>query len=163
MSRDELLSLSRTLFGCLSNNFWSTSMWCQLKKDVEQLSRALASYADLLLDKRAKMQVIHSAKEVTRNIGDNLSVSYLDVCPCPSPLLSSICDALDELEPNTPLDLRMLLPDDRRRRYEWTQALTQGLHVPVVYLQYYPGSNIRNLRWIWQCTATSIDDALNTC
>ncbi len=77
--------------------------------------------------------------------------------------MSEISDALDQLEPNTRLDLRVLLPDDRRRRYEWTQALKQGLHVPIVHVQYCPGSNIGNLGWIWQCTATNIDDALKTC
>ncbi len=86
MSRDELLSISRSLFGCLASRFWSQLAWFQLKKDVEQLARSLASYADLLLDKR---QVIHSSKEVPRNIGDNLSVSYIDVCDNPSPILSA--------------------------------------------------------------------------
>ena len=53
MSRDELLSLSKALFGCLSHPFWSRSMWLPRKKDVKQLSRSLASYAEMLLDKRA--------------------------------------------------------------------------------------------------------------
>ena len=163
MSREELLSHSRALFVCLSNPFWSREMWLPLKKDVEQLSRSLASYADLLLDKRARIQFIHSSKEVTRNIAEHLSVSYIDKYHRLSPIMSPISDAITRIEPNTPLDLRPLLPDDRRRRYEWIQTLRRGLDVPIIHVQYSPGSNIGDLHWIWQCTATDIDDALKGC
>ena len=163
MSREELLSHSRSLFACLSNPFWSRQMWQTLKKDVEQLSRSLASYADMLLDKRAQIQEIHSSKTTSRNIADNLAVSYIDKCHRLSPILSSISDAISQIEPNTPLDLRPLLPDDRRRRYEWTQILQQGIQVPIVHVQYSSGSNIGDLHWIWQCTAANIDDALKIC
>ena len=37
-----------------------------------------------------------------------------------------------------------------------------GLDVPLIHVTYAPGSNIGNLHWIWQSTATSIDDALHT-
>ena len=119
--------------------FWSREMWLPLKKDVEQLSRSLASYADLLLDKRARIQFIHSSKEVTRSIGEHLSVSYIDKCHRLPLIMSPISDAINRIEPNTPMDLRPLLPDDRRRRYEWRLALD------------------------WQCTAMNIDDALKSC
>ena len=138
-------------------------MWLPLKNDVEQLSRSLASYADLLLDKRAWIQLIHSLKEVTRNVTENLTVSYMDKCHRPSCVLSSISGAITQLEPNIPLDLRPLLPGDRRRRYEWIQTLKQGLEVPIMHVQYSPGSNIGDLHWIWQCTATNTDDALKRC
>jgi len=163
MSREELLSHSRALFASLSNSFWSREMWLPLKKDLEQLARSLASYADLLLDKRARIQSIHSSKEVIRNVAEHLSVSYMDVYHRPSPILSSISDAITHIEPNTPLDLRPLLPDDRRRRYEWIQILKQGLDVPIIHIQYSPGSNIGDLHWILQRTATNIDDALKSC
>lgn len=110
-------------------------MWLPLKKDVEQLARSLASYADYLFDKRARMEVIHSSKEVARNIGDNLSVSYIDSCNHPSPIVSSISDVVDRLEPDTPMVIMTLLPDDRRRRYEWIQVIRQGLCVPLILVQ----------------------------
>lgn len=84
------------------------------------------------------------------------------MCIQPSSILSPISDAIDQLEPNTPLELRLLLPDDHRKCYEWIQVLGQGLRVPIVHVQYSPGSNIGNLHWIWKCTATSIDDVLKT-
>ena len=93
MSREELLPLSRALFACLSKPFWSREMWLPLKKDVEQLSQSLASYADLLLDKRARIQFIHSSKEVTRSIGEHLSVSYIDKYHRLPPIMSPISDA----------------------------------------------------------------------
>ena len=163
MSREELLSHSRALFACLSNPFWSREKWLSLKEDVEQLSRSLLSYADLLLDKRARIQFIHSSNEVTRNVAEHLSVSYVDKCQRPSPIISSISNAITQIEPNTPLDLRPLLPDDRRRRYEWIQTLKHGLDVPIIHLQYSPGSNIGDLHWIWQCSASNIEDALKCC
>jgi len=67
------------------------------------------------------------------------------------------------MQPNTPLELRPLLPNDRRRRYEWIQKLEDGLQMPTVYVQYSPGSNIGDLHWIWQCTAENIGDALKIC
>jgi len=35
--------------------------------------------------------------------------------------------------------------------------------MPIVHVQYSPGSNIRDLHWIWQYTAENIDDALKIC
>ena len=61
------------------------------------------------------------------------------------------------------MDLRPLLPCDCRRHYDWTQMLQQGLNVPIVHVQYSPGSNNGNLHWIWQCTASNIDNALKIC
>ena len=120
-----------------------------LKKDVEQLSRSLASYADHLLDKRARMQAVYSSQEMTRTIAENLSISYIGNCRQPSLVLSSISDQINHMQPNTPLDLRPLLPSDRRRRYEWIQKLKDGLQMPIVHVRYSPGSNIGDLHWIW--------------
>ena len=94
--------------------------------------------------------------EVVRQIGDNISVFFTKCRILPPAFLSSISEAVKELDSDTPLKF---LPADRRRRYEWLQVLRMGLDVPVTYA---PGSNIGNLHWIWQTTATSIDDALHT-
>ena len=59
--REELLSHSQALLPCLSNLFWSRERWLSLKEDVEQLSRSLASYVDLLY-KKAQIQFIDSSK-----------------------------------------------------------------------------------------------------
>ena len=163
LSRELLLFHSQALFSCVSNPFWSREMWLALKKDVEQLSRSLASYADHLLDKRTRMHSIYSSREMTRTIAENLSISYIENCRHPSLALSSISDQIDQMQPNTPLDLRPLLPNDRRRRYEWIQKLKGGLQMLIVHVQYSPGSNIGDLHWIWQCAAENIDDALKIC
>lgn len=93
----------------------------------------------------------------------HLSVSYIDKYHRLPPIMSPISDAIKQIEPNTPMNLRPLLPDDRRRRYEWVQTLKHGLDVPIIHVQYSPGSNIGDLHWIWQCTATNTDDALKSC
>ena len=49
-----------------------------MKNDVEQLARSFVSYADLLLAKRARMEVVHSSTEVVRHISENLAVSYTE-------------------------------------------------------------------------------------
>ena len=136
MSRVLLLSHSQALFSCLSNPFWSKEMWLMLKKDVEQLSCSLASYADHLLNKRARMHSVFSSREMTRTIAENLSISYIENCRQPSLVQSSISDQINQMQPNTPLELRPLLPNDRRRGYEWIQKLEDGLQMPTVYMQY---------------------------
>ena len=42
-------------------------------------------------------------------------------------------------------------------------VLKHGLDVPIIHLQYSPGSNIGDLHWIWQCSASNIEDALKCC
>ena len=162
LSRDVLLSHSQALFSCLQSPFWRRPLWFAVRKDVEQLARTLASYADLLLSKRARMEEIHSSTEVVRQIGDNISVFFTKHRILPPAFLSSISEAIKELDFDTPLELGKFLPADRRRRYEWLQALRMGLDVPLIHVTYAPGSNIGNLHWIWHSTATSIDDALRT-
>ena len=55
MSREVLLAHSQALFTTLHISFWRRAMWLPMKNDVEQLAHSFASYADLLLTKRARM------------------------------------------------------------------------------------------------------------
>ena len=162
MCREVLLAHSQALFSTLESSFWGRAMWLPMKNDVEQLARSFASYADLLLAKRSRMEVVHSSTEVVRQISENLTVSYTERRVLPPTFLSPISDALKRLDHTTPLELGKLLPTDRRRRYEWLQALKGGLDVPLIHVTYAPGSNIGNLHWVWHCTSTSIDEALKT-
>ena len=118
------------------------------KQDVKQLARSLASYADLLKAKRARMEDIHSSTEVVRQISENLTVHFTEHRVLLPPFLASISEALKDLGHNAPLELGKLLPSDRRRRYEWLHALKGGLEVPLIHLTYAPGSNVGNLHWI---------------
>ena len=80
---------------------------------MEQLACSLlTSYADLLATKRARMESIHSSTEVVRTISENMTVSFIERCVLPHPLISSISEALKDLNPNTPLELGKLLPSD---------------------------------------------------
>jgi len=94
------------------------------------------------------------------NIADNQAVSYIGKCHQPSPILSSITDSISHIEPNTPLDLKLLLLDDHRRCYKRTQTLQQGIQVPIVRIQYSAGGY---LHWISQCIVANTDDALRIC
>ena len=123
-------------------------MWFAVRKDVEQLARMLASYADLLLSKRARMEEVHSLTEVVRQIGDNISVFFIKHRIFPPAFLFSISEAVKELDSDTPLELWIFLSADQQRRYEWVQVLRMGLDVPLIHVTYTSGSNIGNLHWI---------------
>ena len=130
LSREVLLSHSRALFTSLRNTFGGRPSSLEVRNNVEQLARSLASYVDLLLTKRVRMEDIHSAIEVVRTVGKNMMVSFTELCLLPPTFLLPISKALKDLDPNTPLELGNLLPSDQCRRYEWLQALIMGLDVP---------------------------------
>ncbi|KAL5496676.1 hypothetical protein EMCRGX_G013014 [Ephydatia muelleri] len=132
-----------------------------MKNDVEQLARSIASYADLLLDKRVRMEAIHSSTEPVRQISQNLTVMYTQSRVLAPAFLGPISELLKSLDPNAPIDLAKLVPTDRRRRYEWVEALKQGLDIPLMHVTYAPGSNVGNVHWVWHCTAENIDEALS--
>ena len=75
--------------------------------------------------------------------------------------LGPISESLKSLGPNAPIDLAKLVPTDWRRRYEWVEALKQGLDIPLMHVTYAPGSNVGNVHWVWHCTADNIDEALS--
>ena len=87
-------------------------MWFAVQNDVEQLACIFTSYADLLLSKRARMEEVHSSTEVVRQIGDNISVFFTKRRILPPAFLSSISEAVKELDSDTPLELGKFLPAD---------------------------------------------------
>ena len=66
----------------------------EVKNSVENLACSLASYVDLLLAKRTKMQVVDSSQEVVRNISQNLTVRFTGVCAMPPTFLGPVCEAI---------------------------------------------------------------------
>ena len=50
---------------------------------VENLTCSLVSYAELLLAKKMKMQVVYSSQEVVQNISQNLTVWFIGVHAMP--------------------------------------------------------------------------------
>ena len=108
------------------------------------------------------MQDVHESNEVIRDIGQNLSVQFTGVRLSPPPYLDLIYQAIETAGSNQPIELDLLLPSDRRRRYKWLMDLKQGLQVPLVHVLYAPGVNVGNLNWLWHSTATNIDNTLQT-
>ena len=99
LSREVLLSHSQALFTTLHNPFWSRPLWSAVRNDVEQLARTFASYADLLLSKRARMEEVHSSTGAVRQIGDNISVLFTKRHILPPAFLSPIGEAVNPLGP----------------------------------------------------------------
>lgn len=159
MARDVLISYSQSMFRVLQQAFWNRPEWVEFKSAVQQLAQSLASYADHLIDKRIRMQAVHSAEEVVRSIGDSLSVRFTGVRHSPPPYTAPISEAVMAAGPETPVELDELLPSDRRRKYDWLMEVRNGLGVPLVHVTYSLGGN---LTWIWRSTATDINSALQT-
>ena len=108
------------------------------------------------------MEAIYSSPDVVQSIGDFLTVRYTGVRAVPPPFLVSVSEAITTLGTNVPLELGTLLPTDRRRRYEWLEALKKGLGFPLVHVTHAPGGSIGNLHWVWHSTSSSTDKALMT-
>ena len=160
LSREMLVTHSQTLFSLLTKDFWSKPAWQDMKKATETLARSLASYADLLIEKRSRMELVHNSPEVVRTIGENLTVRYTHTRVQPPSYLSPLSDAVMSAGLNVPVEIGQMLPTDRRQKYDWVEEIRKGLRVPLVHVTYSPGSNVGNVHWIWQSDATSIDSAL---
>ena len=123
-------------------------MWSMMKNDVDQLARSLASYTDLLLDKKVRMEAIHSSTEPVRQISQNLTVMYTKSWVLTPAFLGLISESLKSLGPNVSLELGKLLPTDRRRHYE---HLDKSFKAGSTYLCHIC-INTGNLHWMWHCT-----------
>ena len=160
LSREMLITHSQALFSLLTKDFWCKPAWKDLKQSIETLARSLSSYADLLVEKRSRMELIHSSPEIVRTVGKNLTVRYTQTRLQPPSYLSPLCDAVVSAGINVPVEIGQMLPADHRRKYDWVEEIRKGLRVPLVHVTYSPGSNIGNIHWIWHSDATSIDNAL---
>ena len=106
-----------------------------------------------------RMQAVHDSEEVVRSMGDSLTVRFTSVRLSPPPWTAPISEAVLAAGPDSPVELDGLLPDDRRRKYDWIVEIKKGLGVSLVHVTYSPGSNLGNITWIWHTTATNIDSA----
>ena len=75
------------------------------KQDVKQLACSLASYADLLRAKRARMEDIHSSTEVVRQISKNLTVHFTERPVLLPPFLASISESPQRSWPQCPFGI----------------------------------------------------------
>ena len=94
-----------------------------------------------------------------------MSVQLISPCHTPTASLQGLSEALEEAGIDSPLSLQDsgLLPQERRKWYEYIEHIKQGLHMPVVLATYSPGSNLGNLHWIWCTPATDISSAMQSC
>lgn len=168
LSRDSLIMHSQCLFQILQKVFWDRPTWSEFKQAVVMLANSLATYADLLVSKRSRMDSVYSSKGLIREVSTDMTVQYIEASSSRfrSPLVLqavvSINEAIKELGPGALLDLEKLLPIDGRRRYTCLLELKKGLEVPLILVTYAPGSNICSMHWVWHCLAADIDSALRT-
>lgn len=76
-----------------------------------------------------------------------------------------MCKQVTDAGIDSPVSLQDadVLPEDRKRRYDYIESVKQGLDVPIMFLTHSSGENNVNLHWAWQTTADSIDSALQSC
>lgn len=80
------------------------------------------------------MQAVHSSEEVVRSVGNSLTVCFTGVRLSPPPYTAPISEAVLAAGPDSPVELDGLLPDDRRRKYDWLVEVKKGLGVPLCML-----------------------------
>ena len=111
------------------------------------------------------MIAVHHSTEQILTVGNSLSLQLISPRHTPTASLQELSEALEEAGIDSPLSLQDsgLLPQERRKRYEYIEHVKQGLHMPVVLATYSPGSNLGNLHWIWCTSATDISSAMQSC
>ena len=158
-------SNSQRLFQHLQAGFWGRPEWKAFKQEVEILARSLQKYSDILCVKKHRTFTNHHSQEQVRSIENSLSVQFLQQRHTVPSTLQSLCEEITYAGSDTPVLLQdtNMLPEDRKRRYEYMEALKNGLDVPIVLVTYSPGGNCVNLHWVWHTNADSINSALQTC
>ena len=165
LSGDLVKSHSQRLFSNLQAGFWDRQRWKAFKQEVELLARNLQKYCDLLNVKKHKMLSNQKCEEQIRSVGNSMTIQVITPhhsVPASVQVLSRI---IEETVIDEPISLQEanVLPQDRRKRYDFMEHVKQGLRMPIVLVTYSPGSNMGNQHWIWHTSATDINSALQTC
>ena len=105
-----LRGLSSELFAVLLNPFWRRSTWSMFKV---LLAKSLADYADYLAEKNKHMKNHHSACNPSRQVEDNLSISFIPVSASRPSQLDTINQALAVSSELDIIELSTFSPTDR--------------------------------------------------
>ena len=133
-----------------------------MKSPVKVLAQSLSKYAEYLANKRVRMQEIHTSSDTTRSVEENLTVCFTKARSSHPLYLQPVIDTVTAAGLQNPVELGPLLPVDRRRRYDWLEAIRQGVSVPLIQVTYAPSSNIGNLMWVWHTDVCDINSALQS-
>ena len=103
------------------------------------------------------MKEIH-AREVIKEVGDNLTFLFLPIAPHASSAFHSLEQALQAKGYYQSVQLVDFAPDEPQKRYEYTSKLkSYGLSFPTTMLIYSHGNNGGNQSVIWQVEAKDKD------
>ena len=165
LSGDVLRSHCQRLFSNLQPGFWDRRSWKVIKREVELLARNLQKYCDLLKVKKQKMFDHHQSEEQIRSVGNSMSIQVITPRHSPPASVQALSTIVEEVGIDEPISLQEanVLPQDRRKRYDFMEHVKQGWRMPIILVTYSPGSNMGNQHWIWHTSATDINSALQTC
>ena len=79
MKSSELQALSSDLFTLLMCSFWKQPQWLAFKLPVEGLAKCLVDYCDYLDENNKKMKLYHLSTVPSRQLTNNLLISFLPV------------------------------------------------------------------------------------
>ena len=158
-------SKSQRVFQLLQAGFWNRHEWQPFKQEVEILARSLQKYCDILEVKKQRTFANHHSQQQVRSLENSLSVQLIQQRHTVPHSLAPLCKQIIDAGIDTPVSLQDadVLPQDRKRRYEYIESVKRGLQVPVIFLTHSSGGNNVNLHWIWHTTADSINSAFQTC
>ena len=128
------------------------------KTSFEQLAWSLASYADHLMAKRAKVYpcIRKKCTKCRRSFKCSFH-SCLSLFPSISCTHCRSC-----FSSRTECSYGILSVAYYRQKEVWLTDLKQGLEVPLVHLTYSPASNLGDLFWVCHCIAIEIFVVLET-
>ena len=100
-----LITHSQTLFSLLTKDFWSKLAWKELKQSIETLARSSTSYADLLIVRKSRMELVHKSPEIVCTVGENLTVRYTHARVLPPAYLSPLSHAVVSAGLSVPVEI----------------------------------------------------------
>lgn len=115
----ELRGLSSELFTVLLNPFFKRSCWCMFQVHVELLAKSLASYVNYLGERNKQMKSHHSALAPSRQIEDNLAISFLPVSASRPSVLDSLNQTLAVSSELEIIELSSFSPINPQQKYRY--------------------------------------------
>ena len=158
-------SHSQRLFQNLQAGFWDRPEWRSFKQKVEILARSFQKYCDYLNAKKQRTFANHHSPQQICSIENSLTVQFVQQRHTVASLLQPLCTSIADAGLDSPVFLQDagVLPDDRRRRYDYMESVKGGLDVPIILVTYSAGGTHGNLHWAWNTSADNISSALQSC
>ena len=158
MTSSELKALASDLFTILMCSFWKQPQWLAFKLHVEGLAKCLVDYSDYLDESNKKMKLRHLSTVPSRQLTNNLSISFLPLTELQPSKLDDLNMALSSAEDFEYIDVGECSPSDAHKKYKYIKKVMNGFSVPCCLLTYSAGGNVGHLNFIWRVSGVEKED-----